>query len=76
MKAVKMMQLVRNLLGTKPTDNWGRATLNRCGVLTELVLYTNGLYFLDDLLACGLTIRASLVAAPIHLRVGNGVFVG
>jgi len=23
-----MMQLVRNVLGTKPLDNWGWATLN------------------------------------------------
>jgi len=29
-----MMQSVLNLLGTKPTDDWGRATLNRRGVLT------------------------------------------
>jgi hypothetical protein len=29
-----MMQSVVNLLGTKPTDDWGRATLNWRGVLT------------------------------------------
>jgi hypothetical protein len=29
-----MLQSVINLLGTKPTDDWGRATLNRRGVLT------------------------------------------
>ena len=48
-------------------------TLNQYGVLIELVLCMNGLYFLDDLHTCGL---ASLVSAPIHLRVGNGIFVG
>jgi hypothetical protein len=39
-----MMKLVLNLLGTTPTDDRGRVTLNRRGVLT----CANGLYFLDD----------------------------
>lgn len=40
------------------------------------MLCTNGLYSLDDLHTCGLITMASLVAAPIHLSIGNGIFVG
>jgi len=40
------------------------------------MLYTNGLYFKDDLHTCGSIKMASLIEAPIHLSVVIGIFVG